>query len=134
MLTPIGHDEHTKLYDKLGSFSAEEFATFIDPQNAPAQLIIMHLLVLDYVMGSTVIEGRMDNMVGARLRNIRHVFDYRKEMLLQWTKSIEEGLPKDFKKYARWTLDFAAECVKIGTTPNRIHNGAFVKWKETEQE
>lgn len=116
-----GHDDHTKLYDTLGDFTAEEFTNFIDPSNYCSQLIILHMLILDYVMGSTIFEGRTDRLADARVRNIRSVFEYRKAMLVVWTTKVAANLPPEYRKYADWPVQFTKECVDSNSSPVRIH-------------
>ncbi|KAJ4150205.1 hypothetical protein LMH87_010964 [Akanthomyces muscarius] len=103
--------EHTRIYDVLCDIDAEQFPAFIDESNYTGRLLIMHMIVLDYVMGTTILQERRQAAPAAVPKN---VYDYIKMMLLTWTQRIQEKLPEEFKPYGLWPVTFTRQCIDDG--------------------
>lgn len=108
---PVGYYEHTRIYDVLCDLDAEQFPAFIDESNYTGRLLIMHMIVLDYVMGTTILQERRHATPASVPQN---VYDYIKMMLLTWTQRIQEKLPEEYKPYGQWPVMFTRECIDIG--------------------
>jgi hypothetical protein len=75
--------------------SNEEFQAFIDPESHVCQLLIIHMFLLDYVLGRMIIApGDEPKCPG------------RKEMVIFWTRNIIKALPEDYEQYAVWLQQF----------------------------
>ena len=95
----------------LSLLDSDEFASFISESNYTGRLLVMHMLVLDFAMGSTLLEHRRHGVSPALPQN---AFDYIKVMLLSWTEKISERLPPEYKRYGSWTVAFARSCCQSG--------------------
>ncbi|KAF5666027.1 sterol uptake control 2 [Fusarium heterosporum] len=92
--------EYSLLYDILGYLSSDDFASFIDTKNYASQLVIMHMLVVEFVMGrKTVNEDKMSTPS-------QKSHYYRKAMSKVWIQQILEKLPLEYREYGEWTLNF----------------------------
>lgn len=99
------HYDHTRLYDKMGSFTPEEFADFVDPRNYTAQLLILHMLLLDYIMDASL-EGMTKASTSNRPQN---KIDFHKFIMLSWSEKIVKGLPAAYARYAEWPIYHARQ-------------------------
>ncbi len=108
---PLAFYEHTRIYDVLCDIDAEQFPAFIDESNYTGRLLIMHMIVLDYAMGTTILQERRQAAPAAVPKN---VYDYIKMMLLTWTQRIQEKLPEEFKPYGLWPVTFTRQCIDDG--------------------
>lgn len=91
-------------YDGLGDLSSQDFASFIDPENHVSQLVIMHMLVLDYVMSRKTILVEPFTTSGRPGSTKGH--DTRKGMSKIWIEQMLVRLPLDLHKYAEWPVSF----------------------------
>lgn len=101
---PADSYEHSFLFDKLGMVSPEDFAAFIDSKTPVSQLVIMHLLVLEFVMSSKEVETG-DKL---RIKNAKYDenYDCRKIMARKWLRKILGDLPDEYRAYAAWVANF----------------------------
>ncbi|CEJ83123.1 hypothetical protein VHEMI03146 [[Torrubiella] hemipterigena] len=99
----LGYREHTRLHDRLGWSTPEEFSRFIDPHNYPARLLILHMLILDNVMDSSIRE----TSTATTGSSIRHTFVYKPRILLVWAEEIANSLPAEYVPYSEWPVQFA---------------------------
>ncbi|KAM3562961.1 hypothetical protein MY1884_001506 [Beauveria asiatica] len=116
--------EHTRIYDVLCDIDAEQFPAFIDESNYTGRLLIMHMIVLDYVMGTTILQERRHEAPASVPRN---VYDYIKMMLLTWTQRIQEKLPEEYKTYGAWPVAFTRQCIDVGEMKLLDSGGDTVK-------
>ncbi|TQV98135.1 hypothetical protein V2A60_006182 [Cordyceps javanica] len=116
--------EHTRIYDVLCDIDAEQFPAFIDESNYTGRLLIMHMIVLDYVMGTTILQERRQ---AAPTLVPKNVYDYIKMMLLTWTQRIQEKLPKEYKPYGLWPVTFTRQCIDDGEMKLLDSSGDTVK-------
>lgn len=77
----------------------------------------MHMIVLDYVMGTTILQERRHRMPASVPQN---VYDYVKMMLLTWTQRIQEKLPVEYQPYGAWPVKFTRDCIDTGEM--RLHD------------
>ncbi|CAM1506376.1 Fc.00g060170.m01.CDS01 [Cosmosporella sp. VM-42] len=97
------YEELSFFYDRMGNLVPEDFASFIDPDNYVSQLVIMHMLVLDFVMMPHAIEdGSMNNSSPG----FRKGFHYRRAMSKVWVEQIQGRLPSEYHQYAKWPVAF----------------------------
>lgn len=101
----------------LCDLDAEQFPAFIAESNYTGRLLIMHMIVLDYVMGTTILQERR---VVASPTVPQNVYDYVKMMLLTWTQRIQEKLPEEYKQYGEWPIMFTRQCIDTGEM--RLHD------------
>ncbi|KAK5987910.1 Sterol uptake control protein 2 [Cladobotryum mycophilum] len=100
------YTDHTKMYDKLGELSADEFAAFVDPKNHTCRLVIIHMLAVDFIMSRRLpLEGsRVQYFVGLHMGH-----DFRKAMSVLWIEDTMKALPDEYVQYGQWVLDFVQE-------------------------
>ena len=72
----------------------EEFAPFVDPNHHPAQLLLIHFMLIEFVIGYVAL-GDM----GRR-------FAYREKSVIAWMQQIDANLPEKYKKYAEWPMHY----------------------------
>ncbi len=72
----------------------EEFAPFIDPHHYPAQLLLLHFILIEFQVG----------YLG--LGDLGRRFAYREKSCIAWTKQLVDSLPDEYKKYAEWPMHY----------------------------
>ncbi|KAM0426802.1 hypothetical protein ACHAPT_008118 [Fusarium lateritium] len=87
-------------YDGLGDLTSNEFSHFVDPQNHVSQLVIMHILVLDFVMSKKSVDEFGKTGIG------RKGYDCRRAMSKVWIEEIQGRLPVKYQEYAEWPVRF----------------------------
>ncbi|KAF4991585.1 hypothetical protein FGRMN_7704 [Fusarium graminum] len=100
--TQACYREYSLLYDILGYLSSNDFASFIDTKNYASQLVIMHMLVVEFVMGRKTVDE--DEMSTPSQKS--HY--YRKAMSKVWIQQILEKLPLEYREYGEWTSNFTS--------------------------
>lgn len=96
ILTPLAaYIEVSAAYRVLGEGSTPEFDLFIDASNYTAQIIMIHFLIIEYVVGLNALTPVMDS------------FPFRRAMISSWILELEQKLPVEYKQYMRWPMDFA---------------------------
>lgn len=88
------------LYDGLGHLSSSDFASFIDTENYASQLVIMHMLVLEFVMSRKAVEGDQRSSMGQK------GYYFRKATSKGWVQQILNRLPSEYYEYGEWPLRF----------------------------
>ncbi|OBS19597.1 hypothetical protein FPOA_11322 [Fusarium poae] len=88
------------LYDGLGHLNSNDFASFIDTENYSSQLVIMHMLVLEFVMSRKAVEGDKRSSTGQK------GYYCRKATSKLWVLKILNNLPLEYYKYGEWPLRF----------------------------
>ncbi|KAF4977512.1 hypothetical protein FZEAL_5991 [Fusarium zealandicum] len=89
------------LFDQLGNLASADFASFVDSQNHVSQLVIMHMLVLDFVMSRKVVEE------GDKVRRGQAGYDCKKAMSKVWIERMLKQLPPEYQSYAEWPVRFS---------------------------
>ncbi|KAH7197983.1 uncharacterized protein B0J16DRAFT_31766 [Fusarium flagelliforme] len=88
------------LYDGLGHLNTADFTSFIDTKNYASQLVIMHMLVLEFVMSRKAVEGDKRSAIGQK------GYYCRKAMSKVWVQKILSKLPQEYYEYGEWPLRF----------------------------
>ncbi|CZS74423.1 unnamed protein product [Fusarium graminearum] len=88
------------LYDGLGHLSSNDFASFIDTENYASQLVIIHMLVLEFVMSRKAVEGDKRSSMGQK------GYYFRKATSKGWVQQILSRLPSEYYEYGEWPLRF----------------------------
>ncbi|KPM36641.1 T-complex protein 1 subunit epsilon [Neonectria ditissima] len=91
-------------YDRLGDLTSKDFISFIDPNNPASQLVIMHMLALDYVMSRKTFVEKSAKPWGSL--GPSEGYDCRKGMSKIWIDKMLEQLPSEYHKYAEWPANF----------------------------
>ncbi|KAM5348779.1 hypothetical protein ACJ41O_008602 [Fusarium nematophilum] len=117
-------------YDGLGDLTANDFASFVDRQNHVSQLVIMHMLVLEFVMGRKSVEDGGNGGPGASKG-----YDCRKAMSKIWMERMLERLPPEYHEYAEWPIRFARSLNYSFNKDNQVWkpfmlNDGKVTWPE----
>ncbi|AEO64023.1 uncharacterized protein THITE_2063451 [Thermothielavioides terrestris NRRL 8126] len=84
-------------YTIVNLASKEEFESFMDPKNYSAQLQLIHFILIEYAIGYFAL-GRF----GRR-------FAYREKSSIAWMQRVADALPDEYKKYAKWPMDFVTK-------------------------
>lgn len=86
--------ELVPFYAATSEMEADEFASFTDPSNFPARILLMHFWMLARLLESHLLEdGR--------------VFALRDDIARHWVKNAARGLPECYRQYALWPLGMA---------------------------
>ncbi|CAJ0548754.1 Ff.00g023670.m01.CDS01 [Fusarium sp. VM40] len=88
------------LYDGLGKLSNDDFTSFIDTKNHTSQLVIMHMLILEFVMSRKAMEEGGRSTLGQK------GYYCRKAMSKVWVQQILSRLPLKYCEYGEWPLRF----------------------------
>ncbi|KAK3295145.1 uncharacterized protein B0H64DRAFT_139576 [Chaetomium fimeti] len=72
----------------------EEFAPFVDPKHYPAQLLLIHFVLVEFAIGYVAL-----GEVGRR-------FAYREKSCIAWMEQLAANLPDRYKKYAEWPTNY----------------------------
>ena len=86
---------HADLWRLHCFFSNEDFVAFANPDNFVAQLLIMHMLLLDYVLGPFCVPDT---------KQFR--FPARKRVIISWARQLLDRLPDFMKQYGEWMKDY----------------------------
>lgn len=84
-------------YTIINHASHEEFAPFLDPEAYPAQLLLIHFILIEFAIGHMAL-GPM----GSR-------FAFRKRSCIAWMLRLAAGLPEEYQKYAEWPMNFVKQ-------------------------
>lgn len=87
--------EFMLLFMLPSSFTNEEFISFINPENHVGHLLVIHMFLLDYVLGRFCIAPSDEPPCPGR-----------KNVIISWTRNMADALPRDFKKYIQWPLQY----------------------------
>lgn len=94
-LVPAAWGAYALAYQQVALWTNEEFNEFINPDNYAAQLLIIHLFLLDYVLGPLCLPETMPNNSPAR-----------KLVVIGWARDVAHRLPGDVKVYAEWLTTY----------------------------
>ncbi|KAI5456930.1 hypothetical protein BGZ63DRAFT_395123 [Mariannaea sp. PMI_226] len=87
--------EFVDLFLMPSLMSNEEFQSFIDPSSHVCQLLIIHMFLLDYVLGRSFISLVDEPKCSGR-----------KDMVIFWTRNIINALPTGYQEYTPWLESF----------------------------
>lgn len=83
------------LYRTFAFFSEEDFREFIRTDNFTAQLLLVHMFLLDYVLGPLCVSISVPNK-----------FPARKLTIIGWARDLLHRLPEDMKPLGEWIESF----------------------------
>ncbi|KAM5354122.1 hypothetical protein ACJ41O_000772 [Fusarium nematophilum] len=75
--------------------STEDFQAFIDPANHIGQLLIIHMFLLDYILGRSVLALSDEPRCPGR-----------KNMVISWTEDVIRKLPEEYKPLGTWMKEY----------------------------
>lgn len=87
--------EFVELFMLPSLMNNEDFQAFIDPENHLCQLLIIHMFLLDYVLGRFLIAPGDEPKAPGR-----------KDMVIFWARDVINALPEDYQQYADWLAQF----------------------------
>ncbi|RSM10013.1 hypothetical protein CDV31_007419 [Fusarium ambrosium] len=73
----------------------ETFQSFVDPSNHVGQLLIIHMFLLDYIIGRSVLALSDEPKCPGR-----------KNMVISWTEEVVDRLPEEYKEHGIWLKEF----------------------------
>lgn len=79
-------------------FTNDEFQTFINPACYSGRLLIMHMFLLDYMLGQFCISP-----------NERILYPGRKSVVISWGKGLVKTVPPRYKPYVTWIDKYCDE-------------------------
>ncbi|KAK4220025.1 hypothetical protein QBC37DRAFT_436347 [Rhypophila decipiens] len=80
----------TSLYDIISESSNDEFASFTEPTNYAAQLLLIHFILIEYLIGEAALGD-----VGVR-------FGFRRRVCIKWLNNLADSLPPEYQPYLKW--------------------------------
>ncbi|KAK3316085.1 hypothetical protein B0H66DRAFT_560330 [Apodospora peruviana] len=86
--------QFTAQYDLIAGASNEEFAAFANPTNYPAQLLLIHFMLIEYAVGELALGS-----AGER-------FAFRKRVCIAWLDQLVDTLPEEYQSYIEWPKRF----------------------------
>ncbi|UNI25027.1 hypothetical protein JDV02_010736 [Purpureocillium takamizusanense] len=87
--------EFVILYMMPSSFSNQEFLSLIDAENHVGRLLVIHMFLLDYILGRFCIApADCPKLPG------------RKNVIIGWTRDLAKTLPSEYQKYIQWPLEY----------------------------
>lgn len=78
--------------------SNRDFQLFVNPNSHASQLVIMHMLIIDFVMSTT---AALEN---GKNRTKDHRKDHSKDASRVWIQQMINVLPADHRYYAEWPV------------------------------
>lgn len=95
MLTYPAWKGHADLWRAHCFFSNEDFQVFADPDNFPCQLLIIHMFLLDYVLGPFCVPSTE-----------QFRFPARKQVIISWARNLVQRLPEEYVHYTPWISEY----------------------------
>ncbi|KAH7029528.1 uncharacterized protein B0I36DRAFT_133500 [Microdochium trichocladiopsis] len=87
--------EFTRLYMLPSAMTNDEFSAFAQPDNWTSQLLLVHMFILDFMLGDFVLHGSQ-----------RISRAMRKKILVTWIERLGERLPPGYQHYIDWPLTY----------------------------
>lgn len=86
-------------------FPNEVFTSFIRPDNYVAQLLLVHMFIVDYIIARFSFNIEEAPKCGGR-----------KNVIISWVRNVAHVLPADLRPYADWVLGY---CEVLETLDSR---------------
>lgn len=86
--------QFTALYDIISESSNDEFTSFTDPTNYPAQLLLIHFMLIEFAIGALALGD-----VGER-------FGFRRRACIAWLNHLAASLPDEYESYLDWPKEY----------------------------
>ncbi|KAL6806381.1 hypothetical protein GGI42DRAFT_280526 [Trichoderma sp. SZMC 28013] len=77
------------------TFNNQDFMEFIDCDNHTGHLLIIHMFLLDYVLGNACLS-----------KSEEPEYPGRKFVIINWTRDLALRLPSSYKEYTEWPLEY----------------------------
>ncbi|KAL7907366.1 hypothetical protein GGI35DRAFT_87531 [Trichoderma velutinum] len=77
------------------TFSNQDFMEFVDYENHAGHLLIIHMFLLDYVLGNACLS-----------KSDEPEYPGRKFVIINWTRDLARRLPPSYKEYTEWPLEY----------------------------
>ncbi|KAL7815179.1 hypothetical protein V8C26DRAFT_131513 [Trichoderma gracile] len=87
--------EFVTLFVMPTTFSNQDFMAFVDSENYTGHLLIIHMFLLDYVLGNACLS-----------KSEEPEYPGRKFVIINWTKDLAQRLPPSYRKYTEWPLEY----------------------------
>ncbi|KAK4147451.1 uncharacterized protein C8A04DRAFT_9004 [Dichotomopilus funicola] len=81
-------------YAVINNATPEEFAPFVNPTHYPAQLLLIHFVLIEYAIGTFALGA-----AGER-------FAYREKSCVAWMAKLEADLPGEYRRYVEWPVEY----------------------------
>lgn len=95
-MLPLAWSAFVALYHVYADWSSDVFNDFIDINNFPSQLLIIHGFLLDYVLGPLCLPVTLPNNSPGR-----------KGVVIGWARDVLARLPPDLKEYGAWVKEYS---------------------------
>jgi hypothetical protein len=89
-------------YAILNTATHEEFNPFIDPTHYPAQLLLIHFILIEFAIGHIALGPN-----GRR-------FAYRQKSCVAWMERLAAALPDEYARYAEWPMGYVRRELRGG--------------------
>ncbi|KAL7930751.1 hypothetical protein V8C35DRAFT_133459 [Trichoderma chlorosporum] len=76
-------------------FKNQEFMEFVDYDNYIGHLLLIHMFLLDYVLGNACLS-----------KSDEPEYPGRKFVIINWTRDLAKRLPASYKQYTEWALEY----------------------------
>ncbi|KAK0708184.1 hypothetical protein B0H67DRAFT_603219 [Lasiosphaeris hirsuta] len=87
--------EFTTQYSMVRSASNEEFGPLTDPTNFPAQILLIHFILIEYAIGEIA------------LGEANKRFAFRRRACLAWVDQLLKSLPEEYESYIQWSVKYS---------------------------
>ena len=114
--TALGFCDLSFIYNEVGELSHDEFLSLVKPDNYPSQLVLLHLLALDFVMSRRSVDQASDALTKATQG--RTGFDARRSMTVTWIEKIMARLPTEYRPYADGVITFVRHLTSFSLAKN----------------
>ncbi|KAK0755261.1 hypothetical protein N5P37_012086 [Trichoderma harzianum] len=87
--------EFVTLFIMPTTFNNQDFMEFVDNENHTGHLLIIHMFLLDYVLGNACLS-----------KSDEPEYPGRKFVIINWTRDLARRLPSSYKEYTEWPLEY----------------------------
>ncbi|KAK3349349.1 hypothetical protein B0T25DRAFT_569992 [Lasiosphaeria hispida] len=87
--------EFTTQYGMVTSASNEEFGPLTDPTNFPAQILLIHFILIEYAIGEMALVA------------VTQRFAFRRRACLAWVDRLLRELPEEYESYVQWPVNYS---------------------------
>jgi len=116
----------THLYMLPSAMNNDEFSSFASTENWTSQLLLVHMFILDFMLGDFVLHGSQ-----------RQSRAMRKKILVTWIERLGERLPLGYEHYISWPLTYGKimiEHQRTNMVPTREYLNTFATLRTRSSE
>ncbi|KAL7952057.1 hypothetical protein V8C42DRAFT_306032 [Trichoderma barbatum] len=77
------------------TFNNQDYMEFVDYENYTGHLLLIHMFLLDYVLGNACLS-----------KSDEPEYPGRKAVIINWTKDLAQRLPPSYQEYTVWPLEY----------------------------